>query len=199
INHNNFDLTKIQSMKSSLIKNSMNFGAMNGVSIMIVSLLIYILGIQQKLLISLTIYGLNIVFIIYGTKHLRNKYLNGQITYGKALGSGTLISFFMSILVAFFIFLFFKMAPEELEKIHAQTEEHLYNQGMSEDQIEKFIKMMTPFTMAIGTIFSYTFLGFIFSLITSSFIKKNGESYQQIMNEVEKEIKSEKEDNNEQS
>lgn len=189
-------------MKSSLLKNSMNFGAINGASIMILSLLIYIIGIQQNILISVIIYGLNIFFIVYGTKHLRDQYQNGQITYGKALGSGTLISLFMSILVAFFIFLFFKfMAPDELEKIYAQAEERLFNQGMSEDQIEMAMqmtrKMTTPFTMAIGTIFSYTFLGFIFSLITSSFIKKNGESYQQIMNEIEKEIKSEKEENNE--
>jgi len=189
-------------MKSPLLKNSMNFGALNGVAIMIVSLFIYIIGIQQNFLVSLIIYGLNIFFIVYGTKYLRDHYQNGQITYGKALGSGVLISLFMSILVAFFIFMFFKfMAPEELEKIYAQAEENLYNQGMSEEQIEMAMqmtrKMTTPLTMAIGTILSYTFLGFIFSLITSSFIKKNGESYQQIMNEIEKEIASENEPKNE--
>ncbi|NMD00287.1 MAG: DUF4199 domain-containing protein [Bacteroidales bacterium] len=189
-------------MKSPLLKNSMNFGAMNGASIMIVSLLIYIIGIQQNLFISFIIYGLNIFFIVYGTKHLRDQFQNGQISYGKALGSGTLISLFMSILVAFFIFLFFKfIATDELEKIFAQTEERLYNQGMSEDQIEMAMqmtrKMTTPLTMAIGTIFSYTFMGFIFSLITSSFIKKNGESYQQIMNEIEKEKESENKESNE--
>jgi hypothetical protein len=98
--------------------------------------------------------------------------------------------------------LFFKfIATDELEKIFAQTEERLYNQGMSEDQIEMAMqmtrKMTTPLTMAIGTIFSYTFMGFIFSLITSSFIKKNGESYQQIMNEIEKEKESENKESNE--
>jgi len=180
----------------------MNFGALNGFAIMIVSLLIYIIGIKQNMIISLIIYGLNIFFIVYGTKYLRDHYQNGQITYGKALGSGVLISLFMSILVAFFIFMFFKfLAPDELEKIYTQAEENMYNQGLSEEQIETAMQMTrkftTPITMALGTIFSYTFLGFIFSLITSSFIKKNAESYEQIMNEVEKEIKSENDTKNE--
>ncbi|NSW46392.1 MAG: DUF4199 domain-containing protein [Bacteroidales bacterium] len=180
----------------------MNFGALNGLAIMMVSLLIYIVGIQQNILISLIIYGLNIFFIVYGTKYLRDHYQNGQITYGKALGSGVLISLFMSILVAFFIFMFFKfLAPDELEKIYTQAEENMYNQGFSEEQIETAMQMTrkftTPLTMALGTIFSYTFLGFIFSLITSSFIKKNAESYEQIMSEVEKEIKSENDNQNE--
>lgn len=189
-------------MKSSLLKNSMNFGALNGVAMMIISLLIYLLGIPQNFIVSLVIYTINIVFIIYGTLFLRNQYLNGEISYGKALSSGILISLFMSILVAFFIFIFFKfIGTDELNKILEQTEEKMYNQGMSEDQIELAMeitkKYTTPMYMALGTIFSYTFMGFIFSLITSAFIKKNVDSSQQIMQEIENEMKNEDQDKNE--
>ncbi|NCO56516.1 MAG: hypothetical protein GW876_14110, partial [Bacteroidetes bacterium] len=45
----------------------------------------------------------------------------------------------------------------------------------------------TPFTIAIGTVFSYTFWGFIFSLITSAFLKKKSNSYDAAMAEIEKE------------
>lgn len=195
-------INSFNQMKSSLLKNSMNFGALNGVAIMIVSLLIYLLGIPQNFLTSLIIYIVNILFIVYGTRFLRDKHQNGQISYGKALGSGVLISLFMSILVAFFIFMFFKfIATDELNKIFEQAEERMYNQGMSEDQIEMAMQMTkkftTPMYMAIGTIFSYTFFGLIFSLITSAFLKKSGESYQQIMSEIEKDIKNENQNNNE--
>ncbi len=183
-------------MKSPLLKNSMNFGALNGVAIIIVSLLIYLIGIKQNFAISLIIYAINILFIVLGTKYLRDQHLQGQISYGKSVGSGVLISLFMSIIVAFYIFIFFKlMAPAEMDKIFEQQEEVLYSQGLPEDQIEMSIEMAkkftTPFTMAIGTVFSYTFLGLLFSLVTAAFIKKGGDSYQQMMKEVEKEMNDE--------
>lgn len=189
-------------MKSSLLKNSINFGALNGVAIMIVSLLIYLLGIPQNFLTSIIIFIINILFIAYGTRFLRDKHQNGQISYGKALGSGVLISLFMSILVSFFIFMFFKfIAHDEIKKMLEMAEERLYNAGMSEDQIEMQMQLVskftTPISIAISTIFSYTFWGFIFSLITSAFLKKSGESYQQIMSEIEKDIKNENSTNNE--
>lgn len=174
----------------------MNFGALNGVAIIIVSLLIYLLGLQQTFVVSIIIYAVNILFIVLGTKFLRQQHLHGQISYGKAVGSGILISLFMSIIVAFFVFIFFKLlAPAEMDKIFAQMEENLYNKGLPDDQVEMSIEMTkkftTPLTMALGTILSYTFMGLIFSLITSAFIKKNGDSYQQIMNEIEKEVNDE--------
>ncbi len=186
---------------SNFLKNSMNFGALCGISIIILSLLLYLVGIQSNWINSLLTFGVFIFFIVLGTKYYRDQYANGIISYGRSLGSGVLISLFMSVLVAFYVFAFFKfMAPDELEKIYEQAEENMYNQGMSEEQIEMALQMTkkftTPLTMAIGTIFSYTFWGTIFSLIIAAFVKKSGESYQQIMSEVEKELTEEKNNDN---
>jgi len=171
----------------------MNFGALCGISIIMASLLMYLLGIKSNLINTIILFAVLIIFIFLGTKYYRDQNLNGIISYGRSVGSGVLISLFMSIIVAFYIYAFFKfLAPDELIKIFEQQEEELYNKGLSEEQIEISLQMVkkftTPLTMAIGTIFSYTLWGTIFSLIIAAFVKKSGESYQQIMKEVEKEL-----------
>lgn len=171
----------------------MNFGALCGLAVIMLSLLMYLLGIKSNFLNTVILFAAFIVFIFIGTKYYRDQYLGGLISYGRSVGSGVLISLFMSILVAFYVYAFFKfMAPDELTKIFEQQEEQLYNQGLSEEQIDMALQMTkkftTPMTMAIGTIFSYTLWGTIFSLIIAAFLKKSGESYQQIMSEVEKDL-----------
>ena len=57
--------------------------------------------------------------------------------------------------------------------------------------LEMTKKFTTPFTIALGTVFSYTFWGFLFSLIISAFIRKKTNSYDAAMAEIEKENKEE--------
>ncbi|MCX7862905.1 MAG: DUF4199 domain-containing protein [Bacteroidales bacterium] len=185
-------------MKNALLKNSMNFGALCGIVIIIISLLLYLLGANSNWLNSIIIFTIFIVILFVGTKYYRDHYANGMISYGRSVGSGVLISLFMSILVAFYIYMFFKLiAPDELNKIFEQQEEELYNRGMSEEKIDMAIQMVkkftTPLTMAVGTILSYTLWGTVFSLIIAIFVKKSGESYQQIMQEIENDINKENE------
>ncbi len=180
-------------MKNVLLKNSMNFGALCGLSVIFVSLLMYLLGVKSNFLNTVLLFGVLIIFIFVGTKYYRDQHLGGIISYGRSVGSGVLISLFMAIIVAFYVYTFLKfMAPDELTKIYEQQEEELYNQGLSEEQIDMALQMAkkytTPLTIAIGTIFNYTLWGTIFSLIIAAFLKKSGESYQQIMSEVEKEL-----------
>ena len=93
-----------------------------------------------------------------------------------------------------FIFLKF-IDPSALEKIFSIMEDSMSKQGMSEEQIDMAVEMSkkftTPFTVALGTVFSYVFWGFLFSLITSAFIHKKSNSYDAAMSEIEKEINEE--------
>lgn len=196
-------INSFNQMKSSLLKNSLNFGAVSAVIIIIVYLMAYIfLGESDSLLVKLISFLINILIIIWGTISFRDKVQHGQISYGKSMGSGVLISLSMAIIVSVYMFVFYKLiAPQEIGKILSSAEEGFYNRGMSDDQVEMqmqvITKFTTPITLAIGTVFSYTFWGVIFSLITSAFLKKSGESYQQIMSEIEKDIKNENQNNNE--
>jgi hypothetical protein len=106
--------------------------------------------------------------------------LGGTISYGQALGFGTLMVMFASIVSAIYTFVFIKyIDPEFIDKILIMTEEQLIQQGIPDEQIEMGIEMqkkfMTPTIMSLFTIPTYTFMGFIFSLITSIFLKKKSE------------------------
>jgi len=173
-------------------KNNMNFGAIAGLAIIIVSVLLYFLNIQENTFVAIFIYIVLISVIIFDTKHFKNNVQNGNITYGRALGTGTTISFFASIIVAFYMFVFLKFIDSDaMGKMYSIMEDKMYEQGLPDDQIEMALEMTkkftTPFTIAIGTVFSYTFWGFIFSLITSAFLKKKSNSYDAAMAEIEKE------------
>jgi len=182
--------------KSTFWKNNMNFGAIAGFAIIIVTVLLYFLNISQNLAVSVIVYAILIITIVVGTRFLRDKIQNGNITYGRALGSGTMISLFASVIIAFYMFVFLKFIdPGEIDKIFSLMEDKMYQQGLPQEQIDMAIEMSrkftTPFTIALGTIFSYGLWGFLFSLVTSAFIHKKSNSYDAAMAEIEKEIKEE--------
>ena len=56
-------------------------------------------------------------------------------------------------------------------------QEEMLNRGLPADQVETMSEMQrnfrTPFMMMIGSVFTYAFLGLIFSLVTSAFLKKD--------------------------
>ncbi len=190
---NHYICKNITGMKNSFLKNSMNFGALCGLVIIILSLLLYLLSLTSTWFNSIVLFLVLIFFIFIGTKYYRDQYSNGIISYGRSVGSGVLISLFMSIVVAFYIFMFFKfIAPDELDKMIELQGKQLSDKGMSEEQIEMAIelakRLTNPTTMALGTIFSYTFWGTTFSLIIAAFVKKSGKSQQQMMEEIEKDL-----------
>ena len=159
-------------------KVAMNYGTLFGLSGVAVFLLFFFIGtdIQSKLPQWIS-YVILCVFIVIGIKSYRDEDLGGYISYGKSLGTGTLISLFGSFISAIFVVLFFKfIAPDMIQRILDSTQQKLTEDGMSEDQIEMAmlytIKFMTPIWLFFFSVISTTFMGFIFSLIISIFTKK---------------------------
>ena len=58
------------------------------------------------------------------------------------------------------------------------TQQQMLDQGLTEDQVEQAMEMqkgfMKPWVMVLISIPALTFMGFIFSLITSIFLKREG-------------------------
>jgi len=103
------------------------------------------------------------------------------LPYSRALGLGTLVSLFGSILFAFFTYILYRfIEPGMIDKMLAMMEEKLLAQGYKDDFVEKMLgaekSFMTPAIMSIAQVFSITFMGFIFSLILSIFFKKEAEN-----------------------
>ena len=69
-----------------------------------------------------------------------------------------------------------------VEVILEQTENEMIDAGNTDEEIEiamKYTRMMvTPFWMSIMSVFMYTFIGFIFSLVTAAFLKKEDDSFE---------------------
>ncbi len=155
----------------------MTSGAILGSSLIIFSFILYIAGLNENKVLNLFSYAILIGGIIYGIKQVRDKIQNGFITYGRSVGTGTLVALFASIILAFFMFILMKYVDSSIiEKSMELAQQQWSESGMSDDEIETMTKMaesfMTPGFMAVGTVFGFTFFGAIISLIVSAFMKK---------------------------
>jgi len=161
-----------------MFKSAMTYGMFVGIALIVLSLLTYIMGvIKPPFWVSLLQYVVIIAGIIYGTKKFRDEDLGGEISYSKALGFGILICVFASIIIGIYMIIFMKIIdPEFMNKMMAVIEEEYVKAGLSEEQIDAAMgmvsKMQSPIIMAIGTVFTFSFMGTIFSLVTAAFLKK---------------------------
>jgi len=178
--------------KGNIWKNSMNYGAIVGFSLIIVSVIFYLFNITDNVIGAVANYAVMIIGLVVGTKNLRDKMDGGSISYARALGSGVLISFFASLILGFYMYVFMKFIdPDFQNKMYEIMEQKMIEQGLPDDAIERAMEMskkfMTPVFLMVSTFFGFTFWGFLFSLITSIFIKKKNDTFEDAMTEIREE------------
>lgn len=171
-----------ENQKPSLLKSTMNYGAMLGLSLIIFSLLLWMFDATTNRALAFVNYIIIIAGIVLATKTFRDQEQGGFITYGRALGVGTLTVVFAGIITGFFTYLLYTVIdPGLIDKTYAIMEEAYYDAGMSDSQIETAMNMAKRFTnpvmMSVFGFIGSAFLGFIFSLITSIFLKKEGDPF----------------------
>lgn len=168
----------MESKSNPMFKSAMTYGLFVGIALIVLSLLTYIMGvIKPPFWVSLLQYVIIIAGIVYGTKKFRDEELGGEIAYSKALGFGVLICIFASIIVGIYMIIYMKFIdPEFMNKLMSIMEEEYAKAGLSEEQIDATMgmvsKMQSPIIMALGTVFTFSFMGTIFSLVTAAFLKK---------------------------
>lgn len=173
----------MEEKKVTPLKNAMNYGAMVGLVLIIVSVLFYILGKSDSGMQTWIAYAVIIAGIVIGTQNYRDNVLGGYISYSQCLSSGTLITFFTAIITAFYTYIFFTFIDASLiDMILEKQMIAMEEQGMDDEQIEMAMsytrKFMTPLWMSVIGLLFYTFMGFIFSLITSIFLKRKDDSFE---------------------
>jgi len=166
----------------------MNFGAILGLSLCVTSAVFMSLGLDASSVQQWIGYLLTIGIISWGTISYRDKHNDGFINYGKAFMSCLLITFFSSIILAFFMYLYLSFIDQSLiDKILEKAEEEMMNKKMLDDQIEDAMKMTrmftTPIVMAFFTIIINTFMGAIFGLITAAFLKRDNPNFNNFIKE----------------
>ncbi len=165
--------------KPTQMKVAMNYGAILGLALVALGILFYLTGWNRSMTSGLQWinYLVQILLIVMGIKYYRDSVQGGFISYGRALGTGTLISLFAAIIISVYMYIYITyMDPTFMEFIASQQEEQLYAQGFSDEQVERSMEMARNFTspnmMLIMAFLGTTFIGFIMSLIISIFLKK---------------------------
>jgi hypothetical protein len=167
----------MEEKKPKFLKSSLYWGVILGVVLIIYSLLLYFVDLSLEKWVQWVSYIIMIGGIVLATINYRNTELGGAISYGQALGFSTMVILFASLLSAIYTFVFMQFIdPGFVEKILQMTEQQLIDKGMSTEQIDMTVEMqrkfMKPWLISLISIPGTVFFGFLFSLITSIFLKK---------------------------
>ena len=159
---------------------AMNYGAVLGLVMVALALLMYAFGIDEKesFIPSLLNNGVTIAFIAYAIIQYKDNYQDGYISYGESLKLGTTVAFFSSIILAFYTFLFITyINPDALSDIMSVTEQAMLegNPEISDEELDLVLsitsKFMQPHWLMIMGMLGGTFMGFVYSAIISIFVK----------------------------
>ena len=173
-----------------LLPTAMTHGAIMGLVLIIFSVFMYMLEVPTTSKVNWLSYIIIIGGIYLGQKNYRDKQMNGSIRYGQALGYAVLMSVFAGILVGIYQLILNKFIdPGLIERQFELAEEMYLNQGYTEAQVDQMIGMSRRFTTPVGLAFmstlGFAIMGLIFALITSIFIKKEGDGFSAAMEEIE--------------
>ena len=163
-----------------MVKHAMKYGVFIGVGLIIFSLLLYFFGLNQNEF-QFPGYIILALGIVAGVKQYRTEALSGFISYRLSLKTGTAIALFSAFLFNFYTYIFYKFIdPSQLVKMLEQIKIQMASQGRSEEETDLAMslvdKFVSPGWLFISGLFGYTFIGFIFSLISSFFLKKESSS-----------------------
>jgi hypothetical protein len=169
-----------ENKKPSLLRSTLNYGIMLGLALVIYSILLWMFNATFNQGLSYVSYVIMIGGIILATRAYREHEQGGYISYGRALGVGTLTVLFASVITSVYTYLLFSVIdPGLMDRLMIMREEAFYESGLADDQIDMALQMTERFArpgiMAISGFFAGVFAGFIISLVTSIFLKKEEE------------------------
>ena len=177
----NFQDTKQQPSK---LKSALNYGAVLGLVLMIISLFSYVLELYSSSWISWLSTIILVLGIVWGIKRYRDEELGGYISYGQGVGYGTLVGLFAGIIIAFVSYIYLGFFDDGfIQYTLSEQEKALYNNsGVSAEEAEKVLSSMRVFTspsvIAVSSLFGQVFFALIISLIAMIFLKKDIDSFE---------------------
>ena len=163
----------------SPMQTALKWGVYAGIALIIFDLVLYVLGMKSpsgENKIQYLGFLILIGFVVMAIKSFAET--NGYMSYGQGLGSGVLTSLITGVIVAIYIYVFMTfIAPDFMDGAMDAVRDQWEAQGMSDSEIEQaegFAGMfMGPVALGLMSIFMYTFLGLITSLIASAVLKRD--------------------------
>ena len=168
----------------------MTYGAILGAALAGFTLLLYVMHQMFSTSLLFIRLILFVYILIYSQKALRDKYFNGQVTYKMALSLGFSISVFAGIIISFLIFVLYYTDPNLVEETFTNMEEallqlHIFTEDKIEFIVQNSRENYNPLATFFSGIFEFAFKGLLISLITSIFVKRENNSFENTMKEVE--------------
>ncbi len=168
----------MENQKSALMP-SLSAGLILGIILIVYSLLLYVADLNENVWLASISYVITAVVLYFAITNFRDKQQNGFLTYGKGVSVGTLIGLFASVLLAIFTYIYVSyIDPSLLEQAMITAEESVLEQNpnIGDDELDTALGIVemfnTPVMMAVMSIFWYTLVSLVFSLIISIFAKQ---------------------------
>lgn len=172
---------------NSLRQSAMYYGAIIGALLVFFMLFSYVFNLTASTFMGYLQYFIMAVGIYISQKKYRDEEMGGLMSYGKALGFGTLTIFFSALIVGFFTYVLYAVIdPGLLTQIINAAEKALYESGLSQKEIDDAmavtIKITNPLILSLAAVLGTTFFGFLFSLATSFLTKKDNDTSGNLLN-----------------
>jgi hypothetical protein len=162
-----------------IVRIPLNYGSLAGIASFAFFLILYLLGYNPLGGLSWLGAWIPIVFIVLGIKKHRDENLDGYISYGQALGQGTMISIVFASFFAILVYLFGTLIDGTIVDAVVQESIEALEKArgfMSEEMIDMTIEQLEQTTignLAMTDFWNKFFGGFIVSLIVSAILKRN--------------------------
>ncbi len=179
----------------SVWKGTMNPALLFALVIIIYTLILYFLDktFDRSVLLGIIGFLIAVAGIVYGIRSFRDDARGGVLSYGQGVGAGTVVGLYAGIVVAAFgIILYTVIDPELIEKFFVAQEETLIEQGrlpesLIEQQMIIMRKIITPVSLPLLGIVNYVITGVLIALIASIFLRREGDSFNKAMADIEEE------------
>ncbi len=156
------------------------YGILVSVALIIFKLILYILDIDDQSYWQVLYYVIFALGLLYSMIFVRNKTLDGYITFGKAFMVGFYATLAVSLIMAIYTYIYMTVInPGMIADMLSQAEEKIIetNPEMSDEDLEKALSMakmfMQPGIMAISTLIMSTIMGSLLSLVAAALSKRN--------------------------
>ena len=165
--------------KKSTFGPAVQFGLLTGLFMIVFSLIMYLAGVERESYWNIISYLIFVAVMFWGVTSIRDRQLNGLMSYGKAFGVGFWIAVFAALLTGIYAYFYVKyIDPSVLQNAVSQAEDKILaqNPNISDADLDKALKMVkmfaTPAFSSVSAFISNTIAGTIFSLIIAIFAKR---------------------------
>lgn len=158
-------------------KGALGYGLFTGVAIIVYALVLFVAELDTTQWLNWLSYLILAAGLYLSVKNFRDKYQDGYIRYGKAIGVSFMVLLVTSVIVAIYTYFYFDMInPGIYEEQLMIAEESLIERGMSDVEIDQAMEVskmfQKPWISASFALFGNLLVGMIIALITSIFVKK---------------------------